>query len=99
MKKFNRCNAAFVLASTGELSTVHVSVVLDVVIRAHRDQLVLTARQLLGNYRQDADDIVQDVCLDVLEGRLDIGEDPSQALEDLRAAVAARAIAHREGNH
>ena len=98
MNKSNRNSAAPVyFTSTGEPSTVHVSVVLDVVIRAHRDQFVQTARQLLGNQRQDAEDIVQDVCLDVLEGNLDIGEDPSQAFDDLRAAVAGRAMAHRQG--
>jgi DNA-directed RNA polymerase specialized sigma24 family protein len=99
MSKSNRNSAALVyFTTTSEASAVHASVVLDAVIRAHRDQLVQIARQLLGNCRQDADDIVQDVCLEVLEGDTDIGVDPAQALEDLRAAVVARAIAHREGN-
>jgi DNA-directed RNA polymerase specialized sigma24 family protein len=52
-------------------------------------------QQLLEHLAQDAEDIVQDACLAVLEGDLAISPDPVQAFDDLHAAVARRAIAHR----
>ncbi len=42
------------------LSDAQTRVTLDAVIRAHRWQLVSTARHHLGNRRQDAEDLVQD---------------------------------------
>lgn len=43
-----------------QLTDTQTRVTLDAVIRAHRWQLVSTARHHLGNRRQDAEDLVQD---------------------------------------
>jgi len=72
------------------LSDPEARVVLDAVIRAHRRQLVCTARQHLGKRRQDADDLVQEICLDVLEGHLALPRDPSAALDELLREIVAR---------
>jgi len=96
MTKSNRRNAAIALyAYNLSAAPAHVRPVLDAVVRAHRALLVQTAEQLLEDLAQDADDIVQDACLAVLEGDLAISPDPVQALDDLHAAVARMAIAHR----
>jgi DNA-directed RNA polymerase specialized sigma24 family protein len=104
MNKSNRSHAALDLftdetdaAAESVTARADARVVLDAVVRAHRDLLVLTARQILGNFRQDAEDIVQDVCLVALEGDLEIAEDPAQALDALLGEVARRARAHRNG--
>jgi hypothetical protein len=72
------------------LSDSEVRVLLDAVIRAHRWQLVSTARHHLGNRRRDAEDIVQDVCLEALQGLLALSRDPSEALDDLLQEIIAR---------
>jgi DNA-directed RNA polymerase specialized sigma24 family protein len=59
------------------------------IISAYRELLVTTAEQRCGSL-SDAEDIVQDVCLDALEGHLDISTDPSRALDDLLRAVTSR---------
>jgi hypothetical protein len=67
-------------------------VVLDAVIRNHRALLVRTAREnLVGRRRQDAEDVVQDVCLAVLEGEIVLSVDLKVALLELLRAVAAAA--------
>jgi hypothetical protein len=73
-----------------QLSDWEVRMMLDAVIRAHRWQLVSTARHHLGNRRQDAEDLVQEVCLEALEGQLALSRDPSGALDDLLREVVAR---------
>jgi hypothetical protein len=67
-----------------------VRVTLDAILRAHRSQLVATARYHLGNHRQDAEDLVQDLCVEALEGRLTLSRDPWKALDDLLEEVIAR---------
>jgi DNA-directed RNA polymerase specialized sigma24 family protein len=67
-------------------------VVLDAVIRRHRALLVRTASEnLVGRRRQDAEDVVQDVCLAVLEGEIVLSADVRVALLELLRAVAAEA--------
>lgn len=68
--------------------------VLDAVLRAHRWQLVKTAHRHIRR-RSDAEDVVQDVCLDVLEGRIALSQDPDEALDDLQHEVAERCRADR----
>jgi DNA-directed RNA polymerase specialized sigma24 family protein len=68
--------------------------VLDAVIRAHRWRLVQTAHRHLRR-RSDAEDVVQDVCLDALEGRIALSGDPTDALADLVREVADRCRASR----
>ncbi len=58
------------------------SALLASLIKAHRRFLVALANEA----GHDAEDVVQDVCLAVLEGRLEIGAD--RALRVLAAAVA-----------
>jgi hypothetical protein len=65
-------------------------VVLDAVIRAHRWQLVAAARHHLRNRRMDAEDVVQDVCLEALEGQIALSTDPTEAYADLLREVVAR---------
>ena len=99
MSESNRRNAAIALyAYNLSAAPAHVRPVLDAVVRGHRGLLVQTAEQLLEHLAQDAEDIVQDVCLAVLEGDLAISPDPVQAFDDLHAAVARMAIAHRRRN-
>ena len=99
MSESNRRNAAIALyAYNLSAAPAHVRPVLDAVVRAHRGLLVQTAEQLLEKLAQDAEDIVQDVCLAVLEGDLAISPDAVQAFDDLHAAVARKAIAHRRRN-
>jgi DNA-directed RNA polymerase specialized sigma24 family protein len=96
MSKSNRRNAAIALyACNPSAAPEHVRPVLDAVIRGHRGLFVQTAEQLLEDLAQDAEDIVQDVCLAVLEGDLAISPDPVRAFDQLHAAVARKAIAHR----
>ena len=94
MKQSNRSNAAFVLASP-EPTTVALLVVLDAVLRPHRGLLVQTAAQHLGGRHRDPEDVVHDVVLAVLEGHLEIAQEPARALLDLLKAVAARAAGRR----
>jgi hypothetical protein len=98
MTKSNRRNAAIALYAydLSAAALAHVRPVLDAVVRAHRGLLVQTAEQLLEDLAQDAEDIVQDACLAVLEGDVAISPDPVQALDDVHAAVARMAIAHRK---
>jgi DNA-directed RNA polymerase specialized sigma24 family protein len=97
MKKSNRSNAAIALsASSPTAAPAHAWPVLDAVVRAHRGLLVRTAEELLEDLAQDAEDVVQDACLAVLEGDVAISPDPVQAFDDLHAAVARMAIAHRK---
>jgi hypothetical protein len=63
---------------------------LDAVIRAHRWQLVQTARHYLRNARIDAEDVVQDVCNEALLGTLAISPEPSEAVDDLLREVKFR---------
>jgi DNA-directed RNA polymerase specialized sigma24 family protein len=92
MTKSNRSNAALALpASNLSAAPAHARPVLDAVIRAHRGRLVQTAEQLLEHPAQDAEDVVQDVCLAVLEGDLAISPDPVQAFDDVQAAVPRKA--------
>lgn len=72
------------------LSNAHVRVTLDALVRAHRWQLVATARHHLGNRRRDAEDLVQDVCLEALEGQLALSSDPAEALDELLREVVER---------
>ena len=72
------------------LSNADLHVTLDAIVRAHRWQLVATARHHLGNRRQDAEDLVQDLCLEALEGQLALSSDPSDALDDLLREVVER---------
>jgi hypothetical protein len=67
-----------------------IRVTLESVIRAHRGQLVSTARQHLRNRPHDAEDLVQDLCLEVLEGRLELPLDPTDALDELLREVKER---------
>jgi hypothetical protein len=60
---------------------------LEALIRAHHDLLVQTARHHLGNYRSEAEDVVQDVYLSILQGHVVISADPCEALDDLLQAV------------
>jgi DNA-directed RNA polymerase specialized sigma24 family protein len=99
MSQSSRRNAAIALHAHDQSPTpAHVRPVLDAIVRAHRGVLVQTAAELLEHLAQDAEDIVQDACLAVLEGDLSISPDPVQAFDDLHAAVARRAIAHRRRN-
>jgi DNA-directed RNA polymerase specialized sigma24 family protein len=99
MSESNRSNTAVVLnAFNQSAAPAHAGPVLDTVVRAHRGLLVQTAEQLLEHLAQDAEDIVQDACLAVLEGDVAISPDPVQAFDDLHAAVARMAIAHRRRN-
>jgi DNA-directed RNA polymerase specialized sigma24 family protein len=75
----------------GRLSEAQTRVVLEAVIRAHRWQLVAVARQHLGNDRRYAEDLVQDLCVDVLEGHLPLPGDPTEALVALLREVVERA--------
>lgn len=72
-----------------------VRVVLDAVVRAHRPLLVQVARDHLGPRGQDAEDIVEDVCLAVLEGTVPLSPAPAVALLDLMTAVAHAATRRR----
>ncbi len=72
------------------LSDWEVRIMLDAVIRSHRWQLVSTARHHLGNRRQDADEIVQEVCVEALEGQLTLSREPSAALDDLLREIVTR---------
>jgi DNA-directed RNA polymerase specialized sigma24 family protein len=70
---------------------------LQVLICAHRDLLVQTARHHLSNLRRDADDVVQDVCEAALQGELSLSSDPSEALDDLIQAVVSASHCIAEG--
>jgi DNA-directed RNA polymerase specialized sigma24 family protein len=100
MNKSNRRNAAIALHTCNpSAAPPHVRPVLDAVVRAHRGLLVHTAEELLGeDLAQDADDVVQDACLAVLEGDRAISPDAEEAFDDLHAEVARKAIAHRRRN-
>lgn len=63
---------------------------LEAVLRTHRWQLVSVARHHLGNERRLAEDLVQDLCLEVLEGQLVLSSDPTEALDQLLREVAER---------
>jgi hypothetical protein len=88
MNRSSQSAAAVVIVP---VSTAHVRVVLDAVVRAHRPLLVRTAAEHLEHLRQDAEDIVQDVCLAVLEGQVALSPDPRTALLDVLKAVAGAA--------
>jgi hypothetical protein len=72
-------------------------VLVDALVRSHRDFLVATAAHHLRSFRADAEDVVQDVCLAVMEGDVALSSDPSDALDDLVHAVIAAAQRHLEG--
>ena len=77
--------------------TASLPLVLGLLVRAHHDQLVATARGHLGNLRRDAEDIVQDVLLAALEGELELPLAPmSDTLDALLGEIADRAAAHAE---
>jgi hypothetical protein len=51
----------------------------------------LQAPDQIGTQRQQAEDIVQDACLAVLEGQVELSPDPRAALLDVLKAVAGAA--------
>jgi hypothetical protein len=63
---------------------------LGALVRMHRRSLVRTARVKLGIRRLDAEDIVQEDCLDALEGRLALSGAGPQVAEELREEVVSR---------
>jgi DNA-directed RNA polymerase specialized sigma24 family protein len=63
---------------------------LGALVRIHRTQLLRTARAKLGLRREDAEDLVQQVCLDALEGRLALSAAGSEVAEELREEVLSR---------
>jgi hypothetical protein len=63
------------------------------VIGKHRGLLVATATRHLDGDRELAQDVVQDVCVDAIEGRLELAFNHEQALRVLVAEVIARAEA------
>ncbi|HEY3821358.1 MAG TPA: hypothetical protein VGL81_29530 [Polyangiaceae bacterium] len=66
---------------------------LDDVIQGYRWLLVETATFYLGENEQsdvDAEDLVQDLCVEVLEGELALSLDPRKALKDLKRVLIAR---------
>jgi hypothetical protein len=65
-------------------------IVLEAVLRSHRWQLVSVARQHLGNERHLAEDVVQDLGLEVLEGHLVLSSDPTEALDELLREIIDR---------
>ncbi|HEY3821357.1 MAG TPA: hypothetical protein VGL81_29525 [Polyangiaceae bacterium] len=81
------------LAETPDVD-IDVYVTLDEVMRRYRWQLVGTARFYLGQNKNrsesDAEDLVQDLCVEVLEGELALSLDPLNALEDLQRALIER---------
>jgi DNA-directed RNA polymerase specialized sigma24 family protein len=88
MNRSSQSAAAVVITP---VPAAHVRVVLDAIVRAHRPLLVRTAAEHLGTQRQHAEDIVQDVCLAVLEGQVELSPDPRAALLDVLKAVAGAA--------
>jgi hypothetical protein len=56
---------------------------LEAVIRSHRGQLVAAAREQLGDDPREAEDLVQDLGVAVLEGQLRLPSDPADALRFL----------------
>ncbi len=68
---------------------------LEALLRTHRLQLLTTARVKLGHRRQTADDIVQEVCLDALEGRLALSASGPEIAEELREEVVSRCKSRR----
>lgn len=67
----------------------HTHVDLDALMRSHRAELVATARRRL-RVKRHAEDVVQEVCLDALEGRLALSDDRDEVLNELRMEVIAR---------
>lgn len=63
---------------------------IDALIHGHRDALVAVARNTPRGRRDDPEDIVQDVCLAVLDGELRLSRNPERALDQLFDAVCAR---------
>jgi hypothetical protein len=63
---------------------------LEAVLRTRRWQLVSAARQHLGPQRGLAEDLVQDLCLEVLEGQLLLSSNPTEALDQLLREIAER---------
>jgi hypothetical protein len=68
---------------------------LEALLRTHRLQLLTTARVKLGHRRQDADDLVQEVCLDALEGQLALSGSGAEIAEQLREEVVSRCKSRR----
>ena len=64
-------------------------IILDALIRAHRPELVAAARRR-GKTRHDAEDLVQDLCLQVLEGELVLPVTVPAALDLLLAEIGLR---------
>lgn len=64
--------------------------VLEAVFNASRNQLVATARHHLRSWRDDAEDVVHDVCQAALEGQIPLPRDPSGALDALRWEIVTR---------
>jgi len=88
MSHSTHSSAALVLSPA---STPGLRVVLDAVVRTNRALLVQTARAHLPGRHHLAEDVVQDVCLAVLEGAVPLSSDPKVALLDMLGAVAAMA--------
>jgi DNA-directed RNA polymerase specialized sigma24 family protein len=64
--------------------------VLDAVIRDHRGQLIAAAHGQLGDNAREAEDLVQDLCVVVLEGQLRLPSDPADALRFLLGEILDR---------
>jgi len=62
---------------------------LDAVLRSHRWKLVAVAKRHLRGTRarHNAEDVVQDVCVGLLEGALALSSDPSEALRELEEEI------------
>ncbi len=73
----------------GQSTATDPRAVLEAVIRTHRWQLVATARKHLRDEEQ-AEDLVQDLCVEVLEGQLSLPADPTEALVALLLEITER---------
>lgn len=73
----------------GQPSETETRAVLETIIRTHRWQLVATAKKHLRDDEQ-AEDLVQDLCVEVLEGQLPLPADPTEALVALLLELAER---------
>jgi DNA-directed RNA polymerase specialized sigma24 family protein len=65
---------------------------LGMLMQSHRWELIAAARRQVRISRDDADDVVQQLCLDVLEGRHPPFDDQQQMLTWLRMEVVDRCM-------
>jgi hypothetical protein len=68
---------------------------LAALVRIHRRSLLKKARAKLGIFREDAEDIVQQVCIDAFEGRLALSGTGPEVAEELREEVVSRCMSRR----